>query len=525
MTKQKFGLSNLSPKTIWDDQDGTIVPIATILLTVFVGLSVLALDGARYISLQTQLQNGADEIALAGAAELDGSPSAITRADNAVTTATNNADFRAATLFGTGANKYVSVSHRYLSGLPASDQTFPIPSSLATTNALDAQFIEVTVTPVTIPTILPASFFGGANSVTAPATAVAGFTQSVCKFTPMYICNPWEAVGNTNYEAATQLIFDNDAANQDALQHRQMMRLRMDPGNSNQPGNYGFLASPLTNGFAAVRDALATCQAQTCFSKRGVTTQTGFGAQGVAHGYNVRFDMYDGSMNSKKTDRNYSPALNVRKGYTYSGNACNADPDSTADACLASMSNSSTSLACSSTKAVPLPPDTGFSPGSTTIGNGTWNFQAYWDIAHPTRTPAPNGWSNANLPSRYHVYQYETDPANGMLNDQSRGATPYPPGTGPKEVGGPHCNTNACPVSAGDRRILFNAIINCQALTASGVLGGGRNSNIPVAAFGKFFLIHAIDKGPATDAHIDAEFVGVVQQSDNVAKNNYQLYR
>ena len=75
MAKQKFGLSKLSPKAIWYDTDGFILPYVTILLVVFVGLSVLALDGARYISLQTQLQNGADEIALAGAAELDGSPS------------------------------------------------------------------------------------------------------------------------------------------------------------------------------------------------------------------------------------------------------------------------------------------------------------------------------------------------------------------------------------------------------------------------------------------------------------------
>ena len=138
-----------------------ILPYVTILLVVFVGLSVLALDGARYISLQTQLQNGADEIALAGAAELDGSPSAITRADNAVAVATSNADFRASTLFGTGANQYVSVTHRYLSALPGSDQTSPIPNTLDTTDPLSAQFIEVTATPVTIQTILPPSFFGG----------------------------------------------------------------------------------------------------------------------------------------------------------------------------------------------------------------------------------------------------------------------------------------------------------------------------------------------------------------------------
>ena len=56
---------------IWDDTDGIILPYVTLLLVVIVGLSVLALDGSRYMSLQTQLQNGADALALAGAAELD----------------------------------------------------------------------------------------------------------------------------------------------------------------------------------------------------------------------------------------------------------------------------------------------------------------------------------------------------------------------------------------------------------------------------------------------------------------------
>jgi hypothetical protein len=41
------------------------------MLVVIVGISVLALDGARYMSLQTELQNRADALALAGAAELD----------------------------------------------------------------------------------------------------------------------------------------------------------------------------------------------------------------------------------------------------------------------------------------------------------------------------------------------------------------------------------------------------------------------------------------------------------------------
>ena len=71
-------------KAFWDDTDGVILPYVTVMLVVIIGVSVLALDGARYMSLQTQLQNGADALALAAAAELDRMPTAIERARNAI---------------------------------------------------------------------------------------------------------------------------------------------------------------------------------------------------------------------------------------------------------------------------------------------------------------------------------------------------------------------------------------------------------------------------------------------------------
>ena len=73
-----------SIKAFWDDTDGVILPYVTVMLVVIIGVSVLALDGARYMDLQTQLQNGADAVALAAAAELDRTPTAIERALNAI---------------------------------------------------------------------------------------------------------------------------------------------------------------------------------------------------------------------------------------------------------------------------------------------------------------------------------------------------------------------------------------------------------------------------------------------------------
>src|SRR6186713_596405 len=58
-------------KAVWQDTSGIMLPYATIMLFVIVGLSLLGVDGARYMSLQTQMQNAADALALAGARELD----------------------------------------------------------------------------------------------------------------------------------------------------------------------------------------------------------------------------------------------------------------------------------------------------------------------------------------------------------------------------------------------------------------------------------------------------------------------
>src|SRR4051794_35176712 len=76
--------------TLWNDQSGIILPYVTLMLFVIVGVSVLAIDGARLMSLHTQLQNGADALALAGAAELDRLPDAEMRARTAVDRLLNN---------------------------------------------------------------------------------------------------------------------------------------------------------------------------------------------------------------------------------------------------------------------------------------------------------------------------------------------------------------------------------------------------------------------------------------------------
>src|ERR1700682_6343568 len=77
-------------RLFWNDTRGVILPYVTIMLVAVVGVAVLALDGARFMSLQTQLQNGADALALAGAAELDRLPDSENRAISAINNLVTN---------------------------------------------------------------------------------------------------------------------------------------------------------------------------------------------------------------------------------------------------------------------------------------------------------------------------------------------------------------------------------------------------------------------------------------------------
>lgn len=500
---------------LWTDTDGIILPYVTVLLIVIIGMSALAVDGARYVSLQTQLQNGADQLALAAAAELNGKTDSIRRANAALFTTLDS--FKQSTLFGTTPNENVTIASRYylsaLPGGPDGDKIYPIPSSLHVTEdetgSLLAHFVEVTVTPVTAPTIFPVSFFGG-STFPANATAVAGFNKNVCEFTPMYVCNPYETPGMT-YDQATEALIANDTADPNDLAHRQMITMRRTPGDFNAPGNYGFLRIPGGGGMGAVRDAIAKIKPGTCLNASAADSQTGLGGGDMADALNVRFDIYQHSQGNNKNEAAYAPAPNVRKGYTY----ITGGPPGQSGPCNASPA------APLSTDAKKLAEDLG---GTPPVGNGLWDFNTYWSVEHPT-APVPNGWSNTppNLPSRYSVYLYEIaqNTAPGGLTDRSGNPAPTPPVTG--EIGSPECSIGTPPAPA-NRRIMQAAILNCQALNALGIFDGGHETNIPIAAFGKFFTLHPAD--PST-GNFNAEFTGLARVSDEPfpVPNTVQLYR
>jgi Flp pilus assembly protein TadG len=505
----------LAARQLWADTGGAILPYVTIMLVVIVGVSVLALDGARYMSLQSQLQKGADAMALAGAVELDRLPDAITRATAAATNLITNSS-----LFGTGGTTNVTVSSiRFLSSLPASDSTYPIPSAnvlcsaptCTSTDAIAARFIEVTVQPTTISTILPAAFFGGTNTATAGASAVAGNDSVSCGLTPIFICNPFEQAGDTYTQATERL----QAAAIDPVFRRKLLRFADGDNNSGTwgPGDFGYLVPepgtlPSDGCFSSagnnIGTAMAAARPLVCVRQNGVDLQPGNTTEAV-NGLNTRFGLYGNSM-AESCKTSYPPDVNVRKGYAEAKGGpagtrwCRANPDGNPSG------GSPTWPPGENGKSLSV--DSCFLTNTcspSNIGGSTWDCLTYWNAGHPGRTP-PSGCSGAATISRYDVYQYEI--SNNYLADAN--STTF-------ETGAPQCS----PATAKpNRRIIYTAIVNCG---SSPVAIQSNAQNVPVAGFAKFFLTVPVPNASQNKPY--AEFLGLVERGDGVLFDQVQLYR
>jgi len=445
-----------------EDERGFAFIFFLMSMPAFVGIALIVIDIGRVNNLHYDLQKSVDSLALAGAAELDGSPTSITRANAAITgLLVNRSRFSDN---GDVTVNAANVTWRFLKSIPADDDT-PIDNSHNFTDWTDAIFVEVTANPQPYSTIFPVG--NASQTLNVGAQAVAGFTSGVCDFMPMFICNPYE-----NEPGGIKL---EDVLNDPALQRKQI-ELRQQGGGSSQAfaGNFGFLESPTSTnqGADGLREMFATIKPPACFDGRGVLIKPGFKAT-VTDALNVRFDIYDGPMNSNKNDSNYRPAENVRKGYEQTGgNECNSDPSVVA------------------TDFMPLPRDNNFTDmQGGAIGDGFWDFDSYWAVNfdHSTggHTPiaVPNGWSNVDPPSRYDVYRYEVD--NGLMSSTSVGG----------EDGAPGCYTGGTLNDDPDRRIIYGAILDCEALEAEGKISGSHQEPLPVRAFGSFFVTEALEKG------------------------------
>lgn len=484
-------------KQVLSDEAGVVLPYVAITLIAIVGLAALAIDASRLMSVQSQLQNAADALALAGAAELDRRPDSINRAQSAIDGLIANP------VTGAGVRETAQVAGvDFLQSLPPSDDQ-PITSINLTDDPTLAAYVQVTVKPASMLTLFPVSLISGRSTMTIGAHAVAGYDQVVCNVTPLYVCNPFEAPG-MSYFQATQALVEVD---RNPTSRRRLVRLAGTQfGNGAYgAGTMGYIAADtgsLPNagcgpgaGFG-VPQALAASTVRACFRLSAVNLLPSQD-QLAMDGLNTRFDIYAHSFSNCRI---YAPDPNVRKGFAAPGNVnwCDAAP-------------------VVPTWPIPSPVGAALSPDQNMIrsndtfdtavdlGNGVWNCAMYWSAAHAVgagKNSPPPGCTAAATISRYSVYSYEMN----LSADRSLSA----------ETGGPRC----APPGEANRRIVVAAVVNCG---SSPVPMHPDARGVPAAAFGRFFLVWPAE--PQTKGNPYAEFLGLVKRSDPLSKDLVQLYR
>ncbi|TIP37652.1 MAG: hypothetical protein E5X69_20450, partial [Mesorhizobium sp.] len=148
------------------------------------------------------------------------------------------------------------------------------------------------------------------------------------------------------------------------------------------------------------------------------------------------------------------------------------------------------------------------------MGDGNWDLSTYWSTNFQSTTH-PSAWDTTK-PTRYQVYKYEM--ANNLVGHASNGG----------EVGTP---PSAClaPVTTVDRRLLYGAILNCNALQAAGNNLSGNSTNLPVEAFASFFITQPVS-GANNGGSVFVELVDITGRGgsgtlDNFLRDEAQLYR
>lgn len=507
-------------RRFWNDHRGYVIALTLIAMPMLLGFSLLIIDVGRSSNLHTDLQNAVDAMALAGARELDGRDDAITRAQTAIEKISNSAAFSAG---GTGMSlgSHISVTYDagndagstvtvlFLKDIPANDDT-PIPSSMEAEEASKASYAWVIAKPQAMQTIFPIPVGFTRDTINIAADAVAVYHASACDVTPIFICNPFEPVGNTSEsaseDAATALHTNFAAGNLYGRQIELHSTAASNPG----PGNFGFLRTPLGNGASVLAEALATGNPGTCYTQDSLDTETGAKAGPVEDGVNTRFGFYSSSFNKANGDYRYRPAQNIRSAQSISGkgkNSCDGyDPVMVGD------------VVGDATKALPL----GYGASMTSLGGGkissgnNWLYNTYWNVAQGTAVPSvstvlsnyssypPQATGTPSQPSAYDVYRYELATPSFISHASANGETGTP-ATGGQCYSGPDLS-NYTAAEFGDRREIFSAIVNCGYEASVGHLNGHKATR--AVAFARMFLTKPAIKA-AGERYLSLEMIDI----------------
>lgn len=312
----------------WRDDRGAIAVTYALAILPLIVVAGVGYDYSRMVSLDSELQNAADQAALAAATQLDKGDDSCARASNAavdllsnLTMLSNDGDGNQITFTGETECDATGFIRFY------QDKEKENPA----TTGDEARFVEVFVNPrealyALTPVMATFNSSGDLN-----AAAFAGIGSAVCKVPPIMICSPDPTQPfNADSRVGEGIVATGHAPpNKSAGQGGN----GSDAENSNwSPGNFGFLQ--IEDGDAQSRNArllqaLAFANPPIdCVSVDGNRVNTG-NPQGLYDAINTRFGIYDFPSNGGSTLATCQggacpPAPNVRMDHVTNGNGNNA---------------------------------------------------------------------------------------------------------------------------------------------------------------------------------------------------------
>ncbi len=483
-------------RSLASDESGAIGPMYAVAILTLVAMAGIGFDYGRMVALDTELQNAADQAALAAATQLDGGDDAMDRA----TTAARDA-------FASSDSQFVNETRfaNDSSGRPITQLTFQFyESHTSDPDALVdevpaggdqslARVVQVTVNARTINYALTPVI--GALSDQAIGRAAATLESATCNVPPLMFCSPSRAFpGPSDAGKGIPLHMKKNQSGSQSDAENPLWA----------PGNFGFLDIAYDLHGNPNRTLGVNTTSSGCFGDP-VESRTGFRTT-EAKALNTRFDFYEPPLNScDDSNGDFCPAENVRKNWVRVESHNNVRPEDIAG--LACDSDSSgTWMALSEIPSGESPPanNPGYpcdTAGCTAFGNGNWGAASWFAAQHPSETldSVPDLDGNGSI-SRYEVYEWELDPAfPSRLAPQEAGRylAPLKP-NGRRDVK-LYCSyprpIDQTPFTSAtaqkDRRVLTVAAVDCTGLNG--------HAPVDILKWVDIFLVTPADKTTGTD--------------------------
>ncbi|MBV7265859.1 pilus assembly protein TadG-related protein [Erythrobacter ani] len=473
------------------DDGAAIAPMYAVALFGLIGIAGVGWDYGRMMAMDSELQNAADQAALAAATQLDGRSGAMVRARDAANNFLANADSQwvnQTRLANDGDGRAISaLTFRFYDSYDSAADTFGTEIT-DDANAADANVVSVTVngreaffalTPIV----------GRISSGDISANAVAGLQSATCNVPPLMFCAP---SGGNDFPTASDI--------GTALDLREKANTADDfaPGNFDLLQiNYDNIAPNQQNRTLGLNSDLLGCTGAQLTTRPGNRdTET--------EAFNTRFDQYKNPL-SCGSNGNFCPAENVRSNLVrvvrINGNGQNVSCATATGGDLVQVKDLDPALGISEPG---YPLDSCQLTGAClSFGDGSWNAAGYMNDTHGTVPSVVPDLNSDGSISRYEVYEWEkADPANRMIPRELARVQETSPNrttlycSNPNPVGGTPVVASA---TQKDRRLVTVASVDCTDLN-------GRAPITTIKFVDLFMLQPALSNGSNTE--IRAEIVG-----------------